>query len=724
MAPRNRFRTVLVLAVASCASPGPERGGPLDPDPVEVASRVARYTKVEAELASADLSALTPAQRSARTRVLAALGEYRAAADFGRSRDADAVREHLFVDDDGRRCAVAQLLHTTGDDELVAAVASSNNGAHVVELASEPRFRDWLDRSGLSITEAARIQGPAFNAVSVPPPQSNSFGQGDGEGGSPAGGGTSGGPPTGGGGADGPATGGGTPSGRDPFAGAGADGWWIWWELAKLDFVRPSRDGIESGAVTHGTDATSADTFLRERAMAALVPLLGHREPAVRATAVLAVGRLGGPDAATLVAPLVQDGDAAVADRALLALGATGSARAVEALGDVVRKGHVGDAKKDLPRASRHVALVALGIARRRGAPAAAADVVTQALDRAKRRDLDDVAYAAEVYAALSPDAPVVAALARIESESNPPEGARGKGLERLAGSSDAASVRVLQGALGQRSVHARRSAAATLGVVEHGLVVPHLQSAVDLENDALTRGLGLISIGRRGGDGARKYLVAVLGDRDVTLRPWAALGLGILARAHGDTAARDALRTADLGEGGRGALSIARGLARDADAVPGIAVALRDAASERTRDQAAFALALVGDDAARRALRAAAATEKSPQVRAALAVALSIQGNDADTPAIVGAVNDVDPDWLRVVLGVAGGYHRSRSTVDGLQRVLESSDSRPAALAAAAEGLGFALDRHRAPVMPTLTRATDFSTLPAWFIEVLRTTL
>jgi hypothetical protein len=69
----------------------------------------------------------------------------------------------IFVDEQGRRCAVAALMEATGDGALVEEVARSQNRARVRELVADPRFAAWLASHGLSAREAARIQ-PAYAA--------------------------------------------------------------------------------------------------------------------------------------------------------------------------------------------------------------------------------------------------------------------------------------------------------------------------------------------------------------------------------------------------------------------------------------------------------------------------------------------------------------------------------------------------------------------------------
>ena len=63
-----------------------------------------------------------------------------------------------FIDADGTRCAMAHLLELGGAAALVARIANEKNNAFVEELANGQELPAWLDASGLSVAEAARIQ--------------------------------------------------------------------------------------------------------------------------------------------------------------------------------------------------------------------------------------------------------------------------------------------------------------------------------------------------------------------------------------------------------------------------------------------------------------------------------------------------------------------------------------------------------------------------------------
>jgi hypothetical protein len=73
-----------------------------------------------------------------------------------------SVRTPVFIDDHGTRCAMAHLIELGGGAELTAAVAATRNHATVHQLADQPALLAWLDRNGLSIDDAARIQ-PAYD---------------------------------------------------------------------------------------------------------------------------------------------------------------------------------------------------------------------------------------------------------------------------------------------------------------------------------------------------------------------------------------------------------------------------------------------------------------------------------------------------------------------------------------------------------------------------------
>lgn len=119
------------------------------------------FDSVLVELESRDVSALTAAQRAARSTHIARLREYRDAGEYPRnlvSREATPV----FVDPFGTHCAMGYLIARAGRSDIVARIASTRNLARIPDLADDAALISWLDAAGLSVEEAARIQ-PAYD---------------------------------------------------------------------------------------------------------------------------------------------------------------------------------------------------------------------------------------------------------------------------------------------------------------------------------------------------------------------------------------------------------------------------------------------------------------------------------------------------------------------------------------------------------------------------------
>ncbi len=718
-------------------------------DQVETELRRVHYARVERELTAAPTEGLTDEQRAARTSLIAALRAYRERGDFGRNRLDSDRRLHLFVDDDGRRCAVAELLHVTGEDGLVSDVARADNLVHVAELADDARFRRWLDRCGLTLEEAARIQAPAYpeGAETRPAPgpmaasNSNSGGTreptDDPNGGkepasdkskggeSSAGGDPAASPPTAGA-ASGHTIGG---RGAPRTQRAGADAWWMWWEFGKLEFLRPAHDVVALSPRTVTAGVTLDDAMAREarrdEVLMAVRPLLADADPAVRASAVTTIGRLAGAAFTDGIIALLRDPAPEVRSRAILALGAAGSARAAQTLLAIARTGRAAKDGDDLGPDARPLAILALGMARRRGLAQDFSAEIAAIFAEAKRRDAEDLGTAAEFHAALAPADGLVTILEAAATDRNAPDALRARHIELAAVArplpATPAVVRGLQDALAGRGVETRRSAAIALGRTEHELVAPHLMTAFEVEREPLARGFLLIAIGRRGGDRAKTFLAEQMNSGDAALRPWAALASALIVRRADAPELRAAIRSADIPDGAR---CLALGLAGDAASVEKTGAILREAAAPADRLYAAAALGLIGGDEAHDVLVSALVHEKDEQIRTEICQALGGMGRPADAARIAGALAQTKSGRRAAHWGAAAGFHRTEEMLTALMKLVADPATTPAARAAAVEGLGLLLDPAPRPTLPALLRDANFAVMPSWLRTALTTTL
>jgi hypothetical protein len=125
----------------------------------EVARVRAHFDSVLLELTVRRDSQLTLEQRDRRAALMTALRAYAERGEFPKNYDFPSRQVPYFVDrKTGVRCAVAYLLESTGRTDIVRRVAATNNNVRVPQLATDTAFTAWVDASGLTLAEAARIQ--------------------------------------------------------------------------------------------------------------------------------------------------------------------------------------------------------------------------------------------------------------------------------------------------------------------------------------------------------------------------------------------------------------------------------------------------------------------------------------------------------------------------------------------------------------------------------------
>lgn len=141
-------------------------------DAREIARLRTHFDVVLEELRSADAARWTPPQRSARATLIARLEQYSAAGRFPHNHVVPGSRVPVFRDEHQTLCAMGYLIASTGRSDIVDDVARLHNRAYITELASDARLTAWLDSSGLTLAEAARIQ-PAYEDVQPSPTRVN-----------------------------------------------------------------------------------------------------------------------------------------------------------------------------------------------------------------------------------------------------------------------------------------------------------------------------------------------------------------------------------------------------------------------------------------------------------------------------------------------------------------------------------------------------------------------
>lgn len=720
------------------------------------ADLLGHYDAVLEELRAADTSHLDAEGRDARVAAIASLAAYRAAGDFGRSSTDPSARGFLFVDGDGRRCAVAHVLDAFGEEDLVLGIAGGRNSACISQLVDEPGLADAWARTGLSLAEAARIQGPNmgnptnWGARPAPPATpGDSAPPGAGRSASGTGGGAAarGAASTGQGGSAGEAAG--TLRGASARTGDRAtsartqsartasstgtdeapfvmEDWWTWWEMNKLRFMRPHRldmDAREDRGERYGerrAPATADIHALRERVVSTLRTALDDEGPEIRGRAAVALGRLGGAAAVPHLLPLLEDGSRVVRESAVLGLGATRSASAVSVLLNLA----AGDAA-GLGPDGRQLALLSLALARRGGYSDSLDGLVSAWITSLPTGARSDMADGALLYQLLVHDDELAVWARDLVQDGDADSRTRGLAAAAMRRVSEPGlDVPMLTLALGDVDLELRRAAALSLGRIPHDLVAGPLATAFEVEHDPRTRGALLIGLGERGGIPARDMLLAALDGANRDVRAFAAFGTALYARRTGDVRARAALRDA-LGSSRnrdlRGALVLSCGIAGDVDATDALARILERDREGRVRSFAALSLGMLGAGSAE-VLRAQIAVETDAIARVGLVQALGMLGDASDTAALLTALREVDDPALRGLVAVGLAFHGSRPAAAGLLEVVDDGDVSDASRASAIEALGLMLDAQPGLQLAEVTSSANTDNFPDWLLRAVST--
>jgi hypothetical protein len=112
---------------------------------------------------SVDRAALRADLARQRALQIERLGAYAQAGQFPHNYG-QPTAAHIFRDDDGRLCAVANLVHRDGRDDLVDATVHDHNDLAVADVHDGPMLA-WIESSGLTQEEVVRIQLPAPRLV-------------------------------------------------------------------------------------------------------------------------------------------------------------------------------------------------------------------------------------------------------------------------------------------------------------------------------------------------------------------------------------------------------------------------------------------------------------------------------------------------------------------------------------------------------------------------------
>lgn len=511
---------------------------------------------------------------------------------------------------------------------------------------------------------------------------------------------------------------------RSISSGSGAghfvDRWDNWWETNKFDFIELRRlddTPISAQGRIAETPEERADRLSRVRELlrGQVTPvvrkLTSADDPAVRASAIVALGKLRSDGMVDQAVGMLQDGSFAVRRSAMLALGVLDDARASYLLMNIAADTPIGHkllGRDSVGSEDRGTALLAVTLRD----PGSARHLLTTLLE--EPADLNSQVLATACSAAgLLGDARFLRSLSDIARDDDYPEYVRSSAATALGRLGEPAAVPVLVELL-KGDQEPRRAAAAALGYVAHdGMshVITALRHVLDEQNDAPTRHFAAISLGRLGGGAAREVLMEAFDDASSDMAPWLALGLGLCERGTPTGHVAPLLLNRALDENNaetRAAYLIALGLTRDPIALDLLEDEL-GRGKTLTAGQAAVALGLSGQDRALNPLRAAIRDETNPEILRQAALGLGILGHGAAIPDLLELIRETRNPFVAAFAALGLSLMGDEDAIGPLLSTIEREGPRGVTTTFATAAVGQLFDADRRPALSRLASGDNY---------------
>lgn len=452
---------------------------------------------------------------------------------------------------------------------------------------------------------------------------------------------------------------------RKPASIEGFERWEFWWGYNKDEYLKLKSHLNQGGASTESStyflgnadldnvkDTTAPTrTVIESKIIPALEKALEDPFFDVRAAAVIALGKVGNQAHIPLLLKTLKDDNKQVRESSALALGILGHPDAVHQLSAILHDEIEG--KRLLGRTkilTRTRAFAAIGLGLIGANSPEGSEMAFPPLLAALRRNeaQQDVIVASLNALGVMQFGKAVPHLLDIVMNVEQDFKYRAHAVIALGKIGDRSVVPTLHRCLRDKNLQVRRSAILALGVLADATdaeTVKRLQAEVDRAREPQIRNWALISLGKIGGNAAKKTLLRTLIDSQKSTKAFAALGLGIMLRDKPDVnAANHVLNT------------------------------FRDIKGDSVRGGLAIALGMMGHDVAEKDLLELTMSKGDPDLRGYCAIGLGLLDAKKVTTKLTSILGTrIDPDFQRsaaVALGLLG----DRNVVENLTRILKTA--------------------------------------------------
>jgi HEAT repeat protein len=497
--------------------------------------------------------------------------------------------------------------------------------------------------------------------------------------------------------------------------------WTEWWSAHRQDYLVPHRlvpSKEEQEAEAEGTVTLKKIPKVEEINEFALTQI-DDPWPAVRLAAAFLLARTSGEKALPVLLARLEKDDGSQQHPLLLAIGMTTAPEAVDLLVDVIEDGMLG--RQRLALRSDAFATLGLGLAREHGQREAVDAAIEKLL---KRRKLgDEVQHALLTLAALSPS-PALEEYCREQVRNRQAQiFVRRRAAASLASYPGEKSAKVLLDTFKDASdVDLVRSVALALGAMPGDGHAKALVKLYEREGEQHIKAHLLTSLGRNAGVGTLDALIQAFEGGNTALRDFALIGLALYTREHEAPRADQVLLAALADRSSdtrKEVVVLACGLARLPEAVTPLAELVANGATQPVRANAALALGLIGDEAAREQLLAAGGNQKGSQTLPEIVGGLGLIGDARDGETLVGWVRGLKANERRAAAIQFLALHGSLEVIDGLVQFAGDQSEDGPTRAAALQALGLLYEDGPRPISGRPLRFERNPTFPEWLASL-----
>ncbi len=503
--------------------------------------------------------------------------------------------------------------------------------------------------------------------------------------------------------------------------------WARWWFANRMRLIgQPLRAGPDMRDVTPSARDLRADRMWRAEAQSVLHEALADEHRSIASAAAIALGKSGDATESESLLPVLKDQDRHITVREAAALGLgllpveDGAARSrVRVALEVVAQDN-----RESDRL-RSMALYALGM---RGDLAAVPVILTAATGGGRTWDVPAAGVAALGLTRCDLTIPDLVELLEGPRRRKSREAVRrAYAAHALALIGDPAVAPALRRAALGKEEHAKRAATLALGAVatpEDSKSIDVLVHNVHRSRDDATRGMALLSLGRVGGKRARDALRWAYLKGGKSLRPFGAIGLGLLARHPGFESVtglllhdlehrKDPERLA--------AICVAIGLAGEGRAAEDLRRLVGEQRHTALQAHAAFALGLVGDrKKGAPLLRQVLRDTHDEHLRREAAMALGLMRDREAVGILAEMVRTEDVAYVQGSAALALGRIGGPEAADELMELAREKDGPRMARAMGVVGLGLLLDRQEGAQLAAIGADLSWYLFTPTVLEIL----